>query len=174
MDRTRAGTVAVFAVLLSLWSCRSEPGASVELPAELATYPTWQRLLQRPHEAPYSQWILCGSPTTDQRETALKQAGPHAQRYIMVYGNPQVMASSRQPFAPGAVIAKEKLLRSDGMVPEGVAFMIKRGKSEFPDTNGWEFTFYPSAGDRQKTHEQCASCHRSAAAKDYVFGKYPE
>jgi len=52
--------------------------------------------------------------------------------------------------------------------------MVKQPRSAFPETSGWEFRYYPSSPDARRTHEACASCHRAAAAKDYVFGQYPK
>jgi len=113
-------------------------------------------------------------PSEADWSAARHTSGPHTQRYIMVYGTSTVAPafSGRRPFAPGTVIAKEKLLDSRGGLAEGVAFMIKRQGPEFRDTDGWEFLYFPPAGDKQRTHEQCAACHR-AAPKDYVFGDYP-
>jgi mono/diheme cytochrome c family protein len=54
----------------------------------------------------------------------------------------------------------------------GVAFMIKRGTPQFASTGGWEFAYYPRSGDSAGS-QSCATCHRSAATKDYVFGQYP-
>jgi hypothetical protein len=53
--------------------------------------------------------------------------------------------------------------------------MVKRGgEAQFRQSGGWEFMYFPSAGDARVTHEACAECHRTAATKDYVFGDYPQ
>ena len=52
--------------------------------------------------------------------------------------------------------------------------MIKRAGPKFQSTGGWEFLFYPSSGDKTKTHQACAACHQGVAARDYLFGDYPE
>jgi hypothetical protein len=117
------------------------------------------------------------APTEDDWSTARKKYGPHTARYIRVYANPPAVSAltkgDRLPLPAGAVIAKEKLSGLPHGIPEGVAFMAKRGKDKFPDTAGWEFLYFPSSGDARKTHEACASCHRSAASTDFVFGRYP-
>ena len=70
------------------------------------------------------------------------------------------------------MIAKEKLMDSPQGTVAGVAFMIKRGTPQFASTGGWEFAYYPRSGDSAGI-QACATCHRSAASKDYVFGQYP-
>ncbi len=117
------------------------------------------------------------APTAADWEAARKQTGPHTERLIMVYGNPlagAVLSSKGKAFASGAIIAKEKL-RMEGRTSarDGVAFMVKRRASQFKETGGWEFLYYPAAGDKRVVHQQCASCHRNAASTDYIFGQYP-
>jgi hypothetical protein len=51
--------------------------------------------------------------------------------------------------------------------------MIKRNPSQFRETGGWEFLYFPRSGDARRTHEACASCHHQAVARDYVLGEYP-
>ena len=91
--------------------------------------------------------------------------------------NPPAVAAvfdpEARPFPLGTVIAKEKLSGSPHGAPEGVAFMVKRKESQFPSTDGWQFLYFPPSGDARRTHEACASCHRAAAPKDYVFRQYP-
>jgi cytochrome P460 len=148
-------------------------GADIVLPAEFANYAKWRPLLEKPHAVSLKLWMMCVMPTEAHWETERRRVGPHADRLIMVYGNPVAATGARSgaSFPPGAVIAKEKR-RSDATSPDGVAFMVKRTDARFKDTGGWEFLYYPTAGDQRATHEQCASCHRKAA-RDYVFGKYP-
>jgi mono/diheme cytochrome c family protein len=96
--------------------------------------------------------------------------------YIQVYANQVANQTLRQgkggPFLIGAVIAKEKLLYSPQGIVAGLAFMIKRGTRQFASTGGWEFAYYPESGESASI-QACATCHRSAASKDYVFGQYP-
>lgn len=100
----------------------------------------------------------------------------HTEHYIQVYAN-QIAAQTLRGgkaglFPAGAVIAKEKLMDSPQGTVAGVAFMIKRRTPQFSNTGGWEFAYYPRSGDSASI-QACATCHRSAASKDYVFGQYP-
>jgi Cytochrome P460 len=94
-----------------------------------------------------------------------------------VYGNPTAIKSMspsvEQGFRVGTIIAKEKLAESPHASPDGVAFMVKRPQSDFPDTGGWQFLYFPASGDDRNAQHACASCHRAASSKDYVFGRYP-
>lgn len=94
----------------------------------------------------------------------------------MVYATPDVapaVSSGLRSFRPGAVLAKEKLSHNGSGSPEGVAFMVKHSGREFNATGGWEFRYYPLAGDPKKTHQHCAGCHRNGLSRDYVLGEYP-
>lgn len=161
------------AVALSPVAIQAERNRPLKLPAEFAGYKQWTPLLKSPHQVPTELWLLCRAPTPSELDAAREKNGPHAGRFIRVYGNQSAVAAvsdrERKPLPPGAVIAKEKLSGS----LQGVAFMVKRKASQFPETDGWEFLFYPASGDGRRTHEACASCHQSAASKDYVFGQYP-
>jgi hypothetical protein len=122
---------------------------------------------------PLDLWIRCVLPTPTDWTQAREKYGPHTEHYIQVYANQIATQTLRQgkggPFPIGAVIAKEKLMNS----PQGaVAFMIKRGTPQFASTGGWVFAYYPRSGDSASI-QACATCHRSAAPKDYVFGEYP-
>lgn len=174
-----AGLFSVVAIGVALCSgtMRSQPDGRLKLPAEFTEYRKWSQLLKSPHAVSLELWLRCVAPTADDWAAERKKYGPHAERYIQVYANEGVVAAlarpTRKPFPAGAVIAKEKLSRSDNGAPEGVAFMVKRGKPLFPDTAGWEFLYFPPSGDPRRTHTACALCHRAAASRDYVFGKYP-
>ncbi len=167
----------VFGASFWLPSVSSNTTDQLELPADLAKYRGWKQLLKAPYQVPMELWIRCMAPTPADWEAARQKYGPHTERFIRVYGNPvaceSVSASPKRPFRPGTVIAKEKLAGSPHGAAEGVAFMVKRQQSEFPKTAGWEFLYFPSFGDSRRTHEACASCHRAAASRDYVFGQYP-
>ena len=101
-------------------------------------------------------------------------AGLHAGRFIRVYANAAAqpaLAKVARPAAAGAVIAKEKLSRADDTEPTAAAFMVRRDEARFRETGGWEFLFYPPAGDAEATHQSCAACHRHARDGGYVFGQ---
>jgi len=57
--------------------------------------------------------------------------------------------------------------------PDGIGFMIRHAAPAYGSTDGWEFLYFPSSGDRRQTHEACAACHRRAPSESYVFGTYP-
>ena len=145
------------------------------LPADLAKYKEWGTL-QSPAPVPLELWIRCMAPTPTDWTQVREKYGPHTEHYIQVYANQIATQTLRQgkagPFLTGAVIAKEKLMDSPQGTVAGVAFMIKRGTPQFTTTGGWEFAYYPRSGDSASI-QGCATCHRSAASKDYVFGQYP-
>jgi hypothetical protein len=173
------GAAAMAAIAVVLWSGPMGAGQNeqLKLPAEFATYRRWAQVLKEPYQVPLELWVRCMAPTEEDWATARKKYGPHTARYIRVYANPSAVAAltkhDRSALPVGAVIAKEKLSGLPHGDSEGVAFMAKRGKDKFPDTGGWEFLYFPSSGDARRTHESCASCHRSAASTDFVFGRYP-
>jgi hypothetical protein len=148
----------------------------LKLPADLAKYKEWRTLLQSPAPVPLELWISCTAPTPTDWTQAREKYGPHTEYYIQVYANQiatQTLSQGKTSLFPtGAVIAKEKLMDSPQGTVAGVAFMIKRGTPPFATTGGWEFAYYPRSGDSASIHA-CATCHRSAASKDYVFGQYP-
>ncbi len=174
-----ASLLRIAAAGLALWSgpIGAERNSPLGLPAEFAEYKQWTQLLKSPYQVPMELWTLCTSPTPAHWAAARQKYGPHTERFIRVYGNQAavnaVSNGERRPFAPGTVIAKEKLFPSPHGAPEGVAFMIKRKDGQFSKTAGWEFLYFPTSGDNRRTHEACASCHSAAAPKDYVFGDYP-
>jgi mono/diheme cytochrome c family protein len=160
-----------------LWpgQLRSVPD-QLNLPADLAKYKEWRALLQSPAPVPLELWIRCMAPTPTDWTQAREKYGPHTEHYIQVYANQIATQTLRKGkatrFLTGAMIAKEKLTDSPQGTVAGVAFMIKRGTSQFASTGGWEFAYYPRAGDSASL-KACATCHRSAASKGYVFGRYP-
>jgi Cytochrome P460 len=148
----------------------------LKLTEEVRSYRNWPQLLKSPYQVPIELWIRCMPPTAADWATARQKYGPHAERYIRVYGNQataKAVSDAKAPFPVGAVLAKEKFLASPHGVPEGVAFMLKREQGAYPETGGWEFLYFPDSGDPRRTHQACAACHGSAAATDFVFGKYP-
>jgi hypothetical protein len=129
------------AMTLLVLAATSAPAAVADLgmPAAFASYRSWRPLLAKPHPVSMQLWLRCMRPTPADWEAERRRVGPHAERYIMVYGSPPASkaASARQPFPPGAIIAKAKL-RSPGEAPDGVAFMIKDPDGGFKDSGGWE------------------------------------
>jgi Cytochrome P460 len=148
----------------------------LKLPADLAKYKEWRTLIQSPAPVPLELWIRCVAPTPTDWTQAREKYGPHTEHYIQVYANQaatQILLQGKSAVFPtGAVIAKEKLMDSPQGTVAGVAFMIKRSTPQFASTGGWEFAYYPRSRDSASV-QACATCHRSAATKDYVFGQYP-
>lgn len=143
----------------------------------LARYREWDQLLKEPERVPLELWIRCVAPPPADWKAARLKYGPHSERLIQVYRNSPAEESidgtkGRLPL--GTMIAKEKLAEFPRRTAEGVAFMIKRPVSDFPDSDGWEFLFFPSAGDKRATQKACANCHHVARSRDYVFGDYPK
>jgi hypothetical protein len=172
-------TIGVLVVAMTLGRPTVPPRsvAGLELPADLADYKRWTQLLKVPYAVPLELWIRCMAPTPADWEAARKKYGPHTKRFIRVYGNStalEAVSKAARPALPvGSVLVKEKLPTSPHASPDGLAFMVKHPVSDFPETGGWQFLYFPSSAGRQQTQEACASCHRTASANDYVFGQYP-
>ena len=173
----RRQAVLSVAALIALHAVAAAPNPALEPPGELAKYRAWRPMLKAPLPVPMDLWLRCAAPTRAQWDETRKEHGPHNERFIQVYANPEALAGlsggARPSLAPGSIIAKEKLPSSDAQAAAGVAFMVKRADPEFRSVGRVQFLDFPSTGDQRKTQKACANCHRSAAAKDYVFGTYP-
>jgi hypothetical protein len=147
----------------------------VPVPSELAGYRSWTGIADATHLVPLEFFFRCSPTSAAEWAEARKKYGPHTQRYVRVYGNKNAGEALTRPEPgvppPGSMIAKEKLVTMEGS-PEGIGFMIRRATPEFAATDGWEFLYFPASGDRKKTHDECASCHRRAPSGNYVFGLY--
>jgi hypothetical protein len=181
----------VFLVLAGPLTMASKEAGLRGLPRPLHNYRQWTQFLEGPRPVPFELWIRCMAPTPADWKAARETYGPHAERFVQVYGNelavralPSSAIAARgrstegRSFPIGTAIAKEKLSREVNATPEGVAFMIKRGTPRFADSGGWEFLYFPNGGpstraQQRATHEGCASCHRAARSRDYVFEAYP-
>lgn len=150
--------------------------APLELPPDLASYRSW--LAGEVHAMSTAADALCRalSPLeqAQRRRELERNQGPHAERYLRVYGNAK--ASSVTPeattFPVGSVIVKEKLRSAEGAAPPyGIAVMIKHAESERPLSAGWEFRFYPA--QPAASLQGCLDCHRQGGTRDYVFTHVP-
>jgi hypothetical protein len=172
--------LAIGTLLILALTAVSKSGArnvDLGLPPALAGYREWTQLINVPYEVPLELWVRCVAPTPKDWETARAKYGPHTERFIQVYGNAassRSLAENKRPFPIGTVIAKEKLSGFPHGSPDGVAFMVKREAARFPDSGGWEFLYFPSDGEPRATHKACASCHKAARSRDYLFGGYPK
>jgi hypothetical protein len=160
---------------LLLMASATAPKAIMSIPSALAEYSSWTELTPGPRLMPYELTVLC-MPSTTRAADARKTHGPHANLWAAVYANPAALATlqakNSADFPAGAIIAKEKRRHREDGTPEGVAFMIKHPKGEFANSDGWEFVYFPSPGNRS-SYARCVSCHRSGAPKDYVFSILP-
>lgn len=170
------------AITISVHPVRSglaEVQRVLPLPAEFAAYRSWKPLMNAPQEVPMESWMKCVAPGQADWDEARKAHGPHTQRMIQVYGNTAAHKSLKNAkskgFSAGSVLAKEKMTEdSNHTVFSGVAFMVKRSAEQYPDSGGWEFRYFPSNDDeRKQTQLACAGCHKTAA-RDFVFGDYPQ
>ena len=173
--RTMVG-LAMVGVASMAFAAKARP-ALIDLPPALSGYRAWEPLMDEPKPVPMSLWIRCIRVTPAEWAEARKQHGPHTQRYIKVYGNPPaaegLLHGSGAELPYGAIVAKEKLPVSADAAPDGIGFMIRHRPPEFSATDGWEFLYLPSSGDKRQTHEACAACHRHAPEGTYYFGSYP-
>jgi hypothetical protein len=137
-------------------------------------YRSWTRLTSDPHPVSFALSAQCAPVTAAQLERDRQIHGPHSDRWIMVYANPIAAAALRDKnvtvFPEGAVIVKEKLRAPEDPKAEAVAVMTKRSAKDFPNSNGWEFSFRPT--EATPTYEGCIACHRAGGKKDFVFGQY--
>jgi hypothetical protein len=166
----------VVLVFVSLACVLRVGSAQSKLPAEMAGYRAWGKLLPEPRLVPLELWQLCRSPTPEDWKVAAKTQGPHNQHFIQVYANPLASAALRQGHTTtlpiGSIIAKDKLLKQDTAKSEGTAVMIKRSDPKFAATGGWEFFFISSNGKKASVDSaSCAACHQRATI-DYVRGEY--
>jgi hypothetical protein len=98
--------------------------------------------------------------------------------FARVYANEQArpaMVKGNTSFPSGSIIVREKLLRADATEPALVTAMIKRERGFSTATNDWEFFVIDRGLTRIKDRDtvgNCASCHASAKATDWVFKTY--
>ena len=172
--RSRGYVAAAMTAVVVVGVVRA-PAQTIDVDATLQSYRGWKDLTPAPQFVPYELAIQCANVTPEQLERARKNHGPHTNRWIKVYANPLAAAALKDPstkvFPVGSVIAKEKLEALQDTRTDGVAFMIKRPKGQFVESDGWEFRYRPpraGGGD----YKGCIACHRAGATKDYVFGHY--
>jgi hypothetical protein len=159
---------------------RADTGEADEPPldgfqAMIAHYRSWSSATSEPVAVSSSIFALCRAPTPFEQAFATSEHGNH--RLIREWDNDLALASmgdaGTYPFAPGAAIVKEKLLRSDGgPVMVALGLMIKRW-SGFDAAHGdWDFAYWEQgsgllSGAVQSAH--CGDCHAAARGTDFVF-----
>ena len=71
--------------------------------------------MESPLPVPLEFWIRCMPPTAADRPKARRTHGPHADRYILVYGNDAAAnATTKRPFPVGAVLVKDDAIIAEG------------------------------------------------------------
>jgi hypothetical protein len=162
---------------LLLMALTTAPKEAMSIPSALADYSSWTELTPGPRLMPYELTTLCMPAAVPRPEQVRKTHGPHANLWASVYANPAALETLKTKtstrFPAGAIIVKEKRRKREDHAPEGVAFMIKHLEGELKESDGWEFVYYPSPGNRS-SYARCVSCHRSGALKDYVFSTVPD
>ena len=139
------------ALALSVGLASSAGQARLTLPNELVNYREWTQLLKEPHVVPFELWVRCVASTPGELTAAREKYGPHAERFIRVYGNGLAEESLRRGgtrFRAGSVIVKEKLAGE----PHGEANGVVHGQTELPPflgTGGWEFLYFPASPTRR-------------------------
>lgn len=147
----------------------------MDLPRELAEYRRWPQLLKVPYQVPLELYVRCVIPRPEDWNEARKQYGPHTETFIRVYGNELATEAfkKKRELPVGSIIAKEKYQGVPQGSADGVGFMVKTKISDFPESGGWQFLYYPAHRNHSSDQSACAPCHQAAKASDHVFGKYP-
>ena len=143
----------------------------------MAAYHSYEPQTERPE--PVSAYIfgLCRLPTLPERAFAESEHGD--QRYLRDWANELavdgIARRGAPPFAPGAIIVKEKHVpgaASGELKLAALGFMIKREAGFAPEHKDWDYAYWESGLGVIATAEQsayCAGCHAGAAETDAVF-----
>jgi hypothetical protein len=133
----------------------------------------------QPHSVDTGLAILCKIPP--EAEAAQKRDGLHYGHWINVYMNElarkQFEAKSADPYPPGSIILKEKLLSALPAHSDmtAIAGLIKHAPGYNKATGDWEFFYAEANGKMERggaaTLASCARCHQNAPG-DYVFGDF--
>ena len=141
----------------------------------IAEYESWSSPNPEPIAVSSYLFALCRAPTPLEQAFSTSEHGNH--RLIREWDNALAVGSmgdsGRYPFAPGAAIVKEKLVRSDGgLLVVALGLMFKR-RPGFDAAHGdWDFAYWEQgsgllSGAVQSAH--CADCHTAARETDFVF-----
>ena len=148
--------------------------------AMIAQYQSWSSPTPGPTDVSAYIFALCRAPTPLEQAFSTSEHGNH--RWIREWDNDLALASmgdsGRYPFAPGAAIVKEKLLRGDGggLSVVALGLMFKRGPGFNANYGDWDFAYWEQgsgllSGAVQSAH--CGDCHTAARGTDFVFGAGP-
>jgi hypothetical protein len=161
----------------------SDAGAGGETPGVpdiatiMAAYHSYAPQTERPE--PVSSYIfgLCRLPTLPERAFADSEHGD--ERYLRDWANELavdgIARRGAPPFAPGAIIVKEKHVpgaSSGEFKLAALGFMIKREAGFAVEHQDWDYAYWEPELGVIATSEQsayCAGCHAGAAETDSVF-----
>jgi len=146
-----------------------------KLEAIISSYRGWQPHTAEPIGVSSEIFTLCRLPTLAENEFTDSEHG--GQRLLMDWLNPRAHSGFAQgavPFAPGAAIVKEKLVRRAdvaGLSLVALGIMLKHTPGFDPEHGDWEFGYWEEApglmvGATQSAY--CAECH-AGSPTDFVF-----
>jgi Cytochrome P460 len=140
-------------------------------------YHSYQPQTDKPE--PVSAYIfgLCRLPTLKEQAFADSEHGDG--RYLQDWANDLavdgITRRGAPPFAPGAIIVKEKYVpgaTAGQFELAALGFMIKREPGFAPAQQDWDFAYWePELGVLSSAEQStyCAGCHAGAAQTDSVF-----
>jgi hypothetical protein len=143
--------------------------------AMISQYKIWSSPTREPIAVSSYIFALCRAPTPLEQAFSTSEHGNH--RLIREWDNDLALASmgdsGKYPFAPGAAIVKEKLVRGDGgLSVVALGLMFKRGPGFDAAHGDWDFAYWEQgsgllSGAAQSAH--CGDCHTAARGTDFVF-----
>jgi hypothetical protein len=161
----------------------SDAGAGGEMPGVpdiatiMAAYHSYAPQTERPEAVSSYIFGLCRLPSLPERAFADSEHGD--ERYLRDWANELavdgIARRGAPPFAPGAIIVKEKHV--PGASPgefklAALGFMIKREAGFAVEHQDWDYAYWEPELGVIATSEQsayCAGCHAGAAETDSVF-----
>lgn len=148
----------------------AEP-VSVTKETAFTFYGGFKRLTTQPYRVAPLTARLCAMPSPELVEREKRATGPHYKVRIHLYANAvadDAMIRKLDTFPTGSIIVKEKLAADDSVA--GVGGMIKRAPGYDAANGDWDY-FYSDKGGAffAGRLQNCADCHASAKASDYVF-----
>ncbi|HEV3438638.1 MAG TPA: cytochrome P460 family protein [Gemmata sp.] len=176
----RSGWPLIVFLFVGCHPDRSPTGDSTLI--EPSTFSAWPKAADKPIKVGPVQWLFCRAPTQKEEEAQkeiIKTHGPHMGFSIIVRTSPEAIAPFREgkPLPVGSVVVKEKYADALATGPlYAYAAMKKREAGYDPEGGDWEYTFVTLLPDRKVSRgrlTECASCHASAKARDFLFRSYP-
>lgn len=140
-----------------------------------ADYPGWVKRSDAPEAISSEIFGLCRLPTQAEQDFVASEHG--GELYLLDWLNPSAeagfAANGATPFAVGAAIVKEKLVRTGEGTYElhALGLMIKREAGFDPSHGDWQFGYWNAAdgmGAGAAENAHCGDCH-AGAGTDFVF-----